>query len=1054
MTDLKPNQTTQKKPAGLQFALPEWVKDYSALLFLGIFMFAAIWNYAQDKYFLQILCSIGVAVIVAMALNLVVGYIGQVALGHAGFVAIGGYVTGLLLGRLNANNNWIDYLYLQRTAGFSPSEQANLTKAKAARQAALDNVNNVLITLLPIAIVLTIGLGLWFWLRWQKVKRNGGAFERHFWHSPAVMRTLFYAAAGGGAIAVIASYILNLSIKLPSIITLLVLVVALVVSYLCWNQMRKVAQPNIPLRPGFWDKPDSLRGFFLTTAILGTIVSIALAVFYFVGFWVLQNFWVAMLLGAIVTGAFGYLLALPSLRVKGPYLSMVTIAFGLIVYQVVNSSALQPTLGSQNGLSEIPFPTSSRNPNTDIIRPASNNLDATNELFLTAMIILAVALVTLYIIRNFIRSRWGRALIALRENEIGAGSVGVNVTQMKTLAFVLSASLAGIGGVLNAYSFSFVGPSITLLDRSVAFVTMLILGGAGTLFGPVIGAIAITVLPEMLKNLRTDKVDADIFSLVGNTSFYLLLVLLVAWFVVRQFKLETPAIRMAAGGLLALTGLGFGIPATLAVASTIEVPAVDGNPNLFLLLFQWSAILAGFVLVGAMLYYGYRSFRNRDSAAYTLATTIGFVVVFNSIEILRALFNTVGSTNGIGFKKTNFAIDGWAIIVLYFVFIIAGLVVTTRQMRKVMIRSFAAAVIMFIPGIFRVISGAAHNTDGSEFRPTEILLTIYGAILLYFLYLVPKGIGGILGQFIEQYFPTVRKVNFNVLRPQTQPASADAGVPDAVAATPSLAFHRQRGAHDEVLRIARVTRDFKGLRAVDGVEMKLDQGDIHALIGPNGAGKTTVLNLISGLYPVSEGQILFKNERVDGMKSYQIANAGISRTFQNLQVFGDMTVIENVMVGFHLHTRQGFWASLLGLPQVKQEEERIKALSMQLLEFVGLADRAYSKAKDLPYGYQRLLEIARALAVEPEILLLDEPAAGLNPQEIGDMVRLIRKIKNEGVTVLLIEHHMDLVMEISDEITVLDYGKKIAEGLPTQVQNNQKVKDAYFGPEVVINARS
>jgi ABC-type branched-subunit amino acid transport system ATPase component/ABC-type branched-subunit amino acid transport system permease subunit len=1051
MTNLEADKKGQRQG---WLALPEWVKDYGAIVLVALFMFSAIWNYAQDKYFLQILCSIGVAIIVATALNLVVGYIGQVALGHAGFLAIGGYVTGLLLGRLNGYSNWIDYLYLRSKAAYSPEESSDYNKATAAREQALTNVNNNLTILLIVAAVLTIGLGLWFWLRWQHVKRTDGAFEKHFWHSPAVMRTLFYISAVGGGILTVVCYVLNLSSGLPSIITLLVFVLALVFSYLCRNQMRKMSSPNVALRPGFWDTPDSLKNIFLTTVVTGVIITVALAVFLFVGFWVLQNFWVALALGALVTGVFGWLLALPSLRVKGPYLSMVTIAFGLIVYQVVNSSALQPTLGSQNGLVQIPFPISERNARTQIIQQPTDNLAATNELFLTAMIILACALVTLYLIRNFVRSRWGRALIAVRENEIGAGSVGVNVTRMKTVAFVLSASLAGVGGVLNAYSFSFVGPSISQLDRSVAFVTMLILGGVGTLFGPVVGAIGITVLPEMLKNLQVNKVDTDVFSLVGNVTFFLLIGLLVVWFVVRQFKLEMPAARMAAGAVLALVGLGFGIPTTIAVANTIDVPVVAGTPNLFLQLFQWAAYLAGFVLVAWMVYYGYRNIQKKESAAFSLATTIGFVVVFNSIEILRAFFNSVGAATGVGFKKTNFGIDGWAIILLYFVFIIAGLFVTTGQMRKVMVRSFAAGAIMFIPEMYRLVIGLARNTDGSEFRPTEILLTIYGAILLYFLYLVPKGIGGLLGQFIEVYLPTKRTINYNVLRKGAQPASADGGIPDAVAVGPTLAFHRQRGAHDEVLRVARVTRDFKGLRAVDSVEMKLDRGDIHALIGPNGAGKTTVLNLISGLYPVSDGQILFKGERIDGLKSHQIATVGISRTFQNLQVFGDMTVLENVMVGFHLHTKQGFWASLLGLPQVKQEEERIKALSMQLLDFVGLGDRAYNKAKDLPYGYQRLLEIARALAVEPEILLLDEPAAGLNPQEIGDMDRLIRKIKNEGVTVLLIEHHMDLVMEISDEITVLDYGRKISEGLPSQVQSDQKVKDAYFGPEVVINARS
>ncbi len=1055
MTNLTNVKVDEKRRGEAGLSVPEWAKDYSAIILLGLFMLVGIWNYAQDKYYLQILCSIGVAIIVAMALNLVVGYIGQVALGHAGFVAVGGYVTGLLLGRINANNNWIDYLYVRNANGYSVNEKANYAKATAARETALNNVNDMLIILVVAAAVLTIGLGLWFYLRWQHVKRTNGAFEKHFWQSPTVMNGLFYAVAGIGAVLALICYVLNLSdAKLPSIVTLAVVVLAVVIGYLCRNQAKKMAEPNIPLRPGFWDTPATVRNLFLTTLILGGISLVALLIFRFVGFWVLQNFWVAMLFGAIVAGLFGWLLALPSLRVKGPYLSMVTIAFGLIVYQVVNSTALQPTLGSQNGLSEIPFPSSERSPISDIIRQPPSKEASTYELFLTALIILAVALVVLYILRNYIRSRWGRSLIALRENEIGAGSVGVNVTQMKTLAFVFSAALAGIGGVLNAYSFSFVGPSITLLDRSVAFVTMLILGGTGTLFGPVIGAIAITLLPEMLKNLDTSRVDSDIFSLVGNVSFYILLAGLILWFVVRRFKLEQPILQQGTRWLVGLVGLIFGIPATFAISESIYIPtASDGTSNPFLLVFAWAVVLVGLMLVAAMVIYSFQGGRNQ-TASYNLATLIGFVVVFNSIEIFRILANTIGSQTGIGFAKSSFEIDGWAIILAYFVLIVAGIFVTTGPMKKFIVRAFVAGFIMFIPGIWRLIFGLAHSTTGAEFKPTETLLSIYGAILLYFLYLVPKGIGGLIGEFIDRYLPTRRTVNYNAIKAHPAAASADGGEPNIAATAPTLAFHRQKSSHDEILRLRGVTRDFKGLRAVDTVEMELDQGDIHALIGPNGAGKTTVLNLISGLYSVSGGQIMFKGQRIDSMKSYQIAAIGISRTFQNLQVFGDMTVLENVMVGFHLHIKQNFWASILGLPTVKREEERIKALSMQLLEFVGLADRAYNKAKDLPYGYQRLLEIARALAVEPEVLLLDEPAAGLNPQEIGDMDRLIRKIKNEGVTVLLIEHHMDLVMEISDQITVLDYGKKIAEGVPVQVQNNQKVKDAYFGPEVVINARS
>ncbi len=312
MTSLK---TTKKNTPGA-LALPEWVKDYGGILLIGLFILASSWNYAQDKYYLQIICSIGVAVIVATALNLVVGYIGQVALGHAGFVALGGYVTGLLLGRIPGSNNWIDYLYLRKAAGYTLNEQANPSKAIVARDTALDNVNNTLLTLLPFAIGITSVLGLFFWLRWRKVKQNNGRLERHFWHNPQIMRGIFYGAVGGGALLTLLSYILNLSIALPSIVTLMVLVLALVISYLCWNQLRKVLDPNTPLRPGYWDKPEVLKAFFLTTVLLGGLISLSLAIFRFVGFWVLQNFWVAMVLGAVLTGIFGYLLALPALPLR------------------------------------------------------------------------------------------------------------------------------------------------------------------------------------------------------------------------------------------------------------------------------------------------------------------------------------------------------------------------------------------------------------------------------------------------------------------------------------------------------------------------------------------------------------------------------------------------------------------------------------------------------------------------------------------------------------------------------------------------------------------
>lgn len=988
-----PGPISSKTDASFTFPVPLWVKDYAGIAVLAVALYGAINAFADQPYFLQVLCSIGVAIVAATGLNLIVGYSGQVALGQAGFVALGGYIVGLLFGRITGKTNWIDYLYVRKVAGYEADERRNVAAANAARNAALESANNLVLTVTIVIAALTLGLSVFLYLRWQHVKRTGGIAERHFWQRAELMRIVARVVLGLGVAGGLALYAVTAfsqptnqpSKGIPWIYFALWTATMVVLYYLSRRAYGQASQNTGRLRVSFWDSPATVRSFLLTTVVAGVILTLVGLLLRFVGFWMLQNFWVALLFGAGITAAFGWVLALPALRVKGPYLSMVTIAFGFIVYEVLNSQTLQPLLGSQGGLGRIPYPITERNPQTDLIYPSLEQSVGRIELFWTAIIIATVALVALYLIRSFMRTRWGRSLIAIRENEIGAGSVGINVTRTKTLAFVMSAALGGIAGVLQAYSFNLIEPQTALLSFSVSYITMLILGGSGTLYGPVLGAVLITLIPQFLNNIKSDSSQAIYVFGLDNLNGYLTPIVLVL-------------------------------------------------------------LVIGYLTAS-------RALRNLRLANY-LALAAGLVVVLNSYEIFKALTNALGSINGIGFVKTRFALEDWLIIGAYFVAIGAGLAITTSFMRRVAVRTIAAAFILFIPAFYKLVVGLLKNSNAAEFSAVTILLSMYGAILLYFLYLVPNGIGGLANRLLDRFFPTSHKIKYREGR-EDRGASADASGPERIASPRrSLAFHREASSqHEELLQIARITRDFKGLRAVDTVEMTLKSQTVHALIGPNGAGKTTMLNLISGLYPVSSGEILFRGERIDGLKPHNIAGSGISRTFQNLQVFGDMSVIENVMVGFHLHIKQGYWASLLGLPQVRSEESRIEALAMELLEFVGLADRAYSRAKDLPYGYQRLLEIARALAVEPQVLLLDEPAAGLNPQEIEEMVKLIRKIKAEGVTVLLIEHHMDLVMEISDEITVLDYGKKIEEGNPARVQNSPKVKEAYFGPEVVLDAR-
>jgi len=565
--------------------------------------------------------------------------------------------------------------------------------------------------------------------------------------------------------------------------------------------------------------------------------------------------------GVIVAALFGALLALPALQVTGPYLAMVTLAFGTIIQILINEMTFL-TNGPMGITIQKPLLIDFRDWNPPEDSFFDMKLSAMRE-FEYYFIVVFFLLLSIVFVNRVIASRFGRAFEALRDSPIASDCMGVSVYRYKVMAFVISAGMAGLAGVLFAYSEQYVAPNNFGVELAITFLLAVTMGGRKSRVGPILGAVIIVLLPNLLA-------DISLFRIIA------------------------------------------GVIAVIALAA------------------------------------GASSWRKADNK----------MSVVIPVVLCLAFF---------GFAVSLSQITDWR-------------------------------------------------------------LSIFGAMILFVVYYLPDGIFGFVRRLLRVREHAVINASGDSSRVWTAPPDVAGG--------------------QSLLSVEKILMQFGGLKALNEVDLEVKPRTIHGLIGPNGSGKSTMMNVLTGIYVPTAGSVRLEGQTITGRNSPEIAAAGIARTFQNVQLFGELTLIENIMVGLHHTYRSSLAEVALRTGRARREERDAQVRAASILGFVGLEHLANEEARNLPYGKQRLLEIGRALALDPKLLLLDEPAAGLTAPDIAELVDIIRKIRDHGISLILIEHHMDVVMSLCDTVTVLDFGQKIAEGPPAMVQADERVLAAYLGGTV------